>query len=112
MEKSRNHLKGGDKTVIIFCFSVPSANALMFLINVNQNYDNLLKIVSNASCTINCLAPPDNFGIMEVLMTIVYVITSSQKTVEVSLESCDVMAMVMPRTSSLHPLVLPRLSPR
>ena len=85
LEMANKHITGGAKKVFI---SAPSKDAPMFVIGVNHT--DLKKsdaIVSNASCTTNCLAPiakllHDNFGIVESLMTTIHAATSSQKTVD------------------------------
>ena len=85
IDKAGLHLQGGAKKVVI---SAPSNDAPMFVCGVNLNeYKADMNVVSNASCTTNCLAPMakvinDNFGIVEGLMTTVHAATNTQKTVD------------------------------
>jgi len=85
LEKAQSHIDGGAKKVVI---SAPSPDAPMFVMGVNHNdvKANDL-IVSNASCTTNCLAPVakvlhDEFGISDALMTTVHATTATQFTVD------------------------------
>ena len=85
LEKAQSHIEGGAKKVVI---SAPSADAPMFVMGVNHDDVKTNQIiVSNASCTTNCLAPiakvlNDNFGIEEGLMTTVHATTATQFTVD------------------------------
>ncbi|WP_395073776.1 type I glyceraldehyde-3-phosphate dehydrogenase [Flavobacterium sp.] len=85
LETAQSHINGGAKKVVI---SAPSADAPMFVMGVNHEKATANdKIVSNASCTTNCLAPlakviNDNFGIVEALMTTVHATTATQLTVD------------------------------
>ena len=85
LDTAQYHIDGGAPKVVI---SAPSKDAPMFVMGVNHetiNKNDL--IISNASCTTNCLAPPikvlnDNFGVEEALMTTVHAVTATQFTVD------------------------------
>lgn len=85
LDMAQQHIEGGAKKVVI---SAPSKDAPMFVMGVNHNeVKSTDTIVSNASCTTNCLAPlakvlNDNFGIEEALMTTVHATTATQMTVD------------------------------
>ena len=85
LEKAQTHITAGAKKVVI---SAPSADAPMYVMGVNHNEATAdQNIVSNASCTTNCLAPiakvlHDNFTIEEALMTTVHATTATQFTVD------------------------------
>jgi len=84
IEQASLHLKGGAEKIII---SAPSADAPMFVVGVNHTTYAGQSVVSNASCTTNCLAPlakvlNDNFGLEEGLMTTVHAGTATQLLVD------------------------------
>lgn len=85
LEKANLHIEGGAKKVVI---SAPSPDAPMYVMGVNHNeLTKDQKIISNASCTTNCLAPMvkvlnDKFGVAEALMTTVHATTATQFTVD------------------------------
>lgn len=85
LDMAQKHIDGGAKKVVI---SAPSPDAPMFVMGVNHKEVKASdKIVSNASCTTNCLAPMakvlnDSFGIEEALMTTVHATTATQMTVD------------------------------
>jgi glyceraldehyde 3-phosphate dehydrogenase len=84
-DKAGAHLKGGARKVVI---TAPSEDAPMYVMGVNEHtYKPDVTVLSNASCTTNCLAPlarviHEKFGIVEGLMTTVHSVTATQKTVD------------------------------
>jgi glyceraldehyde 3-phosphate dehydrogenase len=83
-EKAGLHLAGGAKKVVI---SAPSADAPMFVMGVNDSQYAGQNVVSNASCTTNCLAPlakviHENYGITKGLMSTVHAVTATQQVVD------------------------------
>ena len=84
-EKAKAHLKGGAKKVVI---SAPPADAPMYVMGVNEKtYDGKVNVISNVSCTTNCLAPLikvlyDKFTVIEGLMTAIHAYTATQKVVD------------------------------
>ena len=85
-ESAAAHFNGGAKKIVI---TAPAKDSTpMFVMGVNnKKYDSSMNVVSNASCTTNCLAPlakviNDKFGIVEGLMTTVHATTATQKTVD------------------------------
>jgi glyceraldehyde 3-phosphate dehydrogenase len=85
VDQCQAHLKGGAKRVIV---TAPSKTAPMYVMGVNEEkYNPEQKVVSNASCTTNCLAPlvkviDQNFGIEEGLMTTIHAVTATQLIVD------------------------------
>ncbi|OGM40673.1 glyceraldehyde-3-phosphate dehydrogenase [Aspergillus bombycis] len=84
VEKASAHLQGGAKKVVI---SAPSADAPMYVMGVNETTYTGADVVSNASCTTNCLAPltkvlHEKFGVVDGLMTAVHAYTATQKLVD------------------------------
>ena len=109
-EKANAHIQAGAKYVVM---SAPSKDATpMFVMGVNNDTYAGQKIVSNASCTTNCLAPlakviNDKFGIVEGLMTTVHATTATQKTVDgPSLRTGEVVVLLVATLSLLLQVLL------
>ncbi len=102
-ETARKHITAGAKKVVL---TGPSKdNTPMFVKGANFDKYEGQDIVSNASCTTNCLAPlakviNDNFGIIEGLMTTVHATTATRKPLMARLTKTGAAAVAHPRTSS------------
>eukprot|EP00933_Yihiella_yeosuensis_P053190 TRINITY_DN5136_c0_g1_i3.p1 TRINITY_DN5136_c0_g1~~TRINITY_DN5136_c0_g1_i3.p1 ORF type:complete len:240 (+),score=41.41 TRINITY_DN5136_c0_g1_i3:52-720(+) len=100
-EKAELHIKGGAKKVILS--APPKDTVPIYVVGVNhKDYKSSDTVVSNASCTTNCLAPlvkvvHDKFGLVEGLMTTVHAMM-----VQVVVEKIGVAVGAHPKTSSLH----------
>jgi len=113
-EKASLHLKGGAKKVIC---SAPSPDAPMFVMGVNEHEYKGEDVVSNASCTTNCLAPVakilnDNWGLNEGLMTTVHAVTATQRSSTARPPRTGVVAVAPATTSSPPAPAPPRRSAR
>ncbi len=113
---AENHLKAGAKRVVISAPTKEPERVKTLLMGVNHQLFDPAKdlIVSNASCTTNCLAPiakviNDNFGLTEGLMTTVHATTATQPTVDGQVRKTGGVVVVLVKISFLLPQVLLKL---